>query len=1015
MNISRFSIENHHFTLMVVLLLMLYGIFAVVDMPKSENPAIEPPGASIIALYPGATPQDMEEQVTSIIEEEVNSISDVAEIYSISGNSYCNITVEFDFGVDIDEKYSLLVEKVNRAKNDLPDDISSLDVVKWDINAVNILELALVSETAEYVDMETELEKLKDVIEKIEGIRGAEIVAYPEQQVRVSLNLEKMAQMHIPVDRVIGVIQSANANIPGGKIDIGGKNFNINTSGSYETLDDIRNTTIPMGNGSIIYLKDIATVQYDYEDLEHYARFNGKRAVLLAANQKNGTNLFQIIDEIKAAVADFNKDLPDNMHVAFVYNQSESVGDFVVEFLINLLEGILLVGIVAWLGIGTRPALLVIFTIPASIAIALGFLKLSDYGIQQMTIAGLVIVLGILVDNAIVVTENVNRFLRMGKDLKEASVRGATQISGSITSGTITTCLAFMPILLMSDVAGQYVRSMPLTVIFTLLASLFLALTFTPYLTSRYLSVKSASNTSLMQKTLQNFIETHYRRVLKFALKRPKTVLLLSILIFLISVGLVPFVGVSMFPKSNKPMFYINVSTPEGTNLQVTDHVVTQVEELLDEKGFVRHFVANIGGDNPRIYYNVIPKQNHANIGQVFVEVYPDYSRQVGEIVSGMREELKEIPGAKFEVKQLEQGYPNDAPIAIKVVGKDMDIIKDLSAQVESVFRNTTGVIEIDDPLGNEKTDLKIDINREKCAMLGLTLAEVDRAIRIALSGYDVSTFRNRDGDQFDIIVRLPVHESPRISDFERIYLTTPAGSQVPLKQVASIGFESSPLNIYRYQLERSNTVTGDAAPAYSVDQLTGEIIEKLDNMDWPAGYGYHVSGEKESQGKAFGGLGNNFIIAIIGIFSVLVFQFRSFRQPFIIFSSIPLAIIGSILALLITGNTFSFTAMIGLTSLAGIVINNAIILVDYANELRNEGKDLDTAVSISGETRFTPIILTVATTIGGLLPLTLFGGLMWAPMGWAIIGGLMTSTFLTLVVVPVLYKVFTPSIPVTE
>ncbi|MBN2412983.1 efflux RND transporter permease subunit [candidate division KSB1 bacterium] len=1008
MNPAKISVENHHFTIIAVLLLIIFGLFAIFNMPKSENPAIEPPGTSIIVLYPGATPEDMEELVTIPIEEEINTISEINEMTSTSGNGFSNIVVDFDFGVDIDEKYTNITEKINNIQNELPRDITSIDIIKHEISNVFILELALVSETAEYKNIEKKLEQLKFEIEKINGIRGVEIKACPEQQVRVSIDLEKMARLSIPLERVIGLIQSTNSNIPGGSIDIGGKNFNINTSGFYESLDDIKNTIIPVGAGQIVYLRDIATVNYDYQDINYFTRFNGKRAVLLVANQKEGTNLFQITKNIKQTIQDFEQDLPEDMSIHYAFNQTESVSDFIFSFLLNLLEGILLVGLIVWFGIGNRPAVIVMLSIPISICIAMGFMNLNGYGIQQMTIAGLVIVLGILVDNAIVVTQNVNRFLLEGHDPKSASIGGTTQIAAAIASGTITTCIAFMPILLMKDIAGEYIRSMPLIVIYTLLASLFLALTFTPYLCSVSLKKESANRVSLLQKLLQNIIETIYRRTLKKVLKKPGRILVISSVIFLASLGLIPMIGVSMFPKSDKPMFFIDISTPDGTNLQKTDKTVKLIENSLLHKNYVKHFVSNIGGDNPRIYYNVIPQQSKPHVAQVFVQLKKNYSNDIPKIIKELMDEYASLPGAKVKIKQLEQAYPNEAPIAMKIIGKDTQKIKELSRDVEKIFKNTAGLVNIENPLDSDITDLKVTINREKVAMLGLTLADVDKTIRICLAGMSVSTFRNPEGDQFDIVVRLPVHESPRMTDFDKIYITSVTGAQIPLKQVASIEFDSGPQNIHHYMLERSNSVLADVMQGYSVDKQTKEIIKKLETYDWPAGYYFRVSGEKESQGKAFGGLGNNFIIALIGIFAVLVFQFKSFRQPFIIFSSIPLAVIGSILALLASGYTFSFTAMIGLTSLAGIVINNAIILVDYANELRKNGLDLVSAVQISGETRFMPIVLTAATTIFGLLPLTLFGGSMWGPMGWAIIGGLSTSTFLTLIVVPALYKVFT-------
>jgi multidrug efflux pump subunit AcrB len=342
------------------------------------------------------------------------------------------------------------------------------------------------------------------------------------------------------------------------------------------------------------------------------------------------------------------------------------------------------------------------------------------------------------------------------------------------------------------------------------------------------------------------------------------------------------------------------------------------------------------------------------------------------------------------------------------VLGNNLEVLRDASRDVEEIIFSTPGAINIDNPLSTSKTDLQVAIKREKAGMLGIALVDIDRTIRACIAGMTIAKYRDSEGKEYNIVVRLPIDRKPSISDFDKIYVSSAIGTPVPLKQVASIEFRLSPQEIIHYNLERSVTITADVPSGYSVDKVTQEIISKLDQYNWPKGYRYYAGGELESREESFGGMGQAAIIAMIAIFAVLVLQFRSFSQPLVVFSALPLAVIGSIIALLITGYSFSFTAFIGLTSLIGIVVNNSIILVDYTNKLRQEGKDLISALKEAGETRFRPIIFTTATTIGGLLPLTLRGGTLWAPMGWTIIGGLIASTFLTLIIVPVLYRIFT-------
>ena len=1024
MRLPGLAIENHQFTIVVVAMLVLSGIISFITMPYSEDPQVSPPGTSVIAIYPGANPADMEQLVADPIEEAVNELDDIRRINSTMKDGLATMAVEFLPGSDPDEKYSDVVEKVNSVRNRLPDGVASLDVWKWSVSDTNILQVAIVSDSASYGEMEEQAERLKKQLERVRGIRRAETHAFPEQEVRVSLDLDKMSRMRISLNQLFQAIQTANLNIPGGDIDINNRSFNIQTSGSYQSLEDIGNTIIHSTGRTIIYLKNVADIRFDYQDEEYRARFNRRRAVFVTANQKEGTNIFSIFRDIKRNILEFDRQLPKSMSLHYVLDQSKSVADRIKNFGVSLMQGMILVGAIVFLSLSFRASIIVMLAIPISIAMAVGFVDLSGYGVQQMTIAGLVIVLGILVDNAIVVTENATRFLKMGFSRKESAIKGTDQIAWAIVSATATTILAFVPLIMMRDITGEFIRSMPLTVVYTLLASLFIALTFTPYLSSKLLKIEKAAEEeersgtrlnavrhlpSSIQK-LQDYIIQHpYRKILDFALFHSRTIIILSIVLFLGSLALFPLIGISFFPKAEKPQLIINITTPQDTSLDKTDEAAKYVESVLCLREELEHCAANVGHGNPRIYYNVISKERDRTHAQLLVELKEYDPKAMPDLVSELREEFADYPGARIDVKELEQGPHMEAPVLIRVVGEDLDVLEDISRDVERVISSTPGTINVDNPISSSKTDLYVNINREKAGMLGVPLLDIDRAVRASMVGMTVSQYRDNKGEEYDIVVRLPVNGKTTVADFGKIYLTSVIGAQIPLNQIASLEFRQSPQEITHFDLERTVRISADVPRGYSVAEVTEEIISKLDGYDWPPGYYYRVGGETESREESFGGMGRAVIIAIIGIFAVLILQFRSFSQPFIIFATIPLAIIGSILALLITGYTFSFTAFIGLTSLVGIVVNNAIILVDYTNQLRREGMEAIPALKEAGETRFRPIIFTTATTIGGLLPLTLRGGTLWAPMGWTIIGGLSVSTVLTLVVIPTLYKVFSP------
>ncbi|MBN1464321.1 efflux RND transporter permease subunit [candidate division KSB1 bacterium] len=1009
MRLPHLAIENHPFTLTVVALLCALGAASFLTMPRSEDPSVQPAGASVFVIYPGATPMDVEELIIDPLEEAINEIEDILRMNGTADDGIGAVSVEFSSGSDPDEKYSDFVQKVNRVRNQLPEDIGSMELFEWSIADVSILQIALVSATDSYWRLQQEAENLKRKIEKAPGVRRVEMHAVPQRQVRIAIKLEKMAAFRISLQQLMGAIQGANQNIPGGYVDIDTKRFNVQTSGSFASLDAMKETIIHAGNGKIVRLEDVADLFFAYEDDRYLARVNGVPAVFLTVQQKEDTNIFNVVRGVKAGVDEFRDELPASISIEYVFDQSISVAGRLNSFFGNLLQGLALVGLVMLLAVGFRAAAIVIMVIPFSILAGIGFIDLSGYGLQQMTIAGLVIALGLLVDNAIVITENIARFMRLGYSRIEAAAQGASQVGWAIVSATLTTVLAFFPMMMMGNVTGDFIRSMPLTVIYTLTASLFLSLTFTPYLSSLFLNVEKSSVT-LIRRWMNRFVETCYRRTLRRVLARPAFFLILAAIVFLSSLALFPLIGVSFFPKAEKPQFMININTPSGTNLAETDRVTREVEQVLGEYENVRYAVANVGHGNPRIYYNVVPKRDRSTHAQIFVQLEEFELKEFYDILQHLRARFADLPDAKIEIKEFEQGPHLQAPIAIRLLGDNLEVLEKISHDVEDMFLATDGTINVDNPLSTSKTDLIVKIDREKAGLLGVPLVEIDRAVRAGISGLTVSRYRDQEGEEFNIVVRLPLQEKTRLDDLARIYITAMTGAPVPLNSVASVEFVATPQQIDHFNMQRTVIITADVRASYSVDSVTRQIISRLEKYNFPKGYRYSIGGELESRQESFSGLLQAIIVALIGIFAVLVLQFKSYSQPLIVFSTIPLAGIGSVLALLLTGNSFSFTAFVGLTSLIGIVVNNAIILVDYANQLRADGRDVDAALQEAGETRLIPIVLTTATTVGGLLPLTLIGGSLFAPMGWTIIGGLSVSTCLTLLVAPALYKLLTKS-----
>ena len=1013
MKLPSLAIENYQFTIVVIVLLTLLGWVSFNNMPRSEDPTLSVPGVRVVVVFPGASPTDIESLIVDPIEEAINALEDVRELSSASLDGVGDIGVEFLPTVDPDDAYNDVNQAINQIRGDLPEGVLALEAYKFSTSDVTILQVALVSELADYALLEEHAEDLEKRFERVSGVKQADTWGYPDTEVRVSLDLQKMREVGLSIQQVSNAIQSNSQNIPGGSIDAGSRRFNIQTSGDYESLEDIRQTIVHSMGGRLVYLNDIADVGYNYEDETYRARFNGKRAVFVTVFQREGANIFQVMAGLDAELDSFSSGVSSGVTVETVFNQAISVDERINGFLSNLLQGMILVGVITFLALGGRAAGIVVVAIPVSILIAMGWVDLNGFGIEQMSIVGLVVALGLLVDNAIVVTENVARFKRLGKQGADAAIQGTSEVGWAVVAATITTVLSFLPIVLLDSDSGQYIRSMPVTVIFALAASLIVSLTLTPFLAGRLIRNRASANekeggfqNGWLQPLINRMVEGPYERTVSGAIKRPVLVLTLAIAAFAGSLMLFPLVGVSLFPKAEKPQFLLNIETPEGSSLQYTDDVTRRVEQKIREYPAVIQYASNIGRDNPRFYYNVLPRGERSNIAQMMIEL--DSYGSMRQALADLKEEFGAWPGVDIDLVELENGPPIEAPIAIKLIGSELDVLKQLAGEVEQIFREVEGTENINNPIGKPKTDLQVRINRDKAGLLGVPLVEIDRTVRTGLAGMPVATYRDEQGDEHQIVLRLPLKDRPTLADFDRISVASFTGASVPLRQVAELEMKAVPTRIDHFNLERTVTITSYAAEGYSDFELTDEILGRLDEVVLPEGYRYYVAGKLEAQEESFAGLASALVVAILGILGVLVLQFRSFLQPLIIIVAVPLAIIGSIPALLLTGYTFSFSAFIGLTSLVGIVVNNAIILVDYANQQIEKGMEPAMAILKSSKTRFSPIVITTLTTIGGLLPLTLSGSTMWSPMGWVIIGGLIASAVLTLLVVPVLYSLFT-------
>lgn len=1012
MKITDFSVKNYQFTLIVFVMLIAIGLNSLFNMPRGEDPDIEAPNFSVVTIYPGTSPQDMEELVVDPIEKKLNELDDVKKLITRIDDGLAVTTIEFKYETDPERKYQDVVREIDGLRAKLPQDILSMEVQKFTPSDVNIIQIALMSETAPYKDLEEWSKELKERLEKIKSLKNVENWAFPQQQVRVSLHLEKLAQNKIPLNKVLGAIQSENVNIPGGSIEMGTKKFNVKTSGNYKSVDEIKNTIVSSANGKLVYIKDIAEVSFDYEEQAYIARLNGRRGVFVVASRKAGTNIFSVEEQVRPVLEQFQKELPKSIAYEQSFDNAESVrkrlsgfsGDFAIAIFLVLLT---------LLPLGFRASVVVMISIPLSLAIGLFLLDMFGITINQLSIVGLIVALGLLVDDSIVVVENIERYLRQGYSKKEAAMKATKQIGLAVLGCTATLIFAFLPLMFLPEGAGDFIRSLPAAVVATVSASLFVSLTIVPFLSSRILSSHHNPEGNWFLRGLKRFIGGSYRRLLHSAIAHPVITLLVALVVFAGSLALVPVVGFSVFPASEKPMFLVNIETPLGTSLSTTDKVARYVEQEIRKIPDLKNYATNVGHGNPRIYYNVIPQNEASNYAQLFIQLKETPPAKKLKLIDELRVRFKDYPNAKIEVKDFEQGPPVEAPIAIRLFSEDLDTLRALSFRVEDVLKKTPGTMYVKNELTTLKTDVKIKVNKEKAGMLGVPVNEIDRSVRMAIAGLNIGNFRKENGDEYNINVVLPRGDHQTLDALQKVYVSTAGNIPVPLSQLADIQFQSSPTSIKHYDKDRYTVTTAFVQSGFNTTKVTEGLLKNLDTMQFPAGAHYVAAGEVESKQDSFGGLGTIVLITIFGILGILVLEFKTFRGTLIVLSVVPLGIIGAVLMLLATGNTFSFVAVIGLIALIGIEVKNSILLVDYTDQLRKQGMGLEEAIQEAGETRFVPIILTTLTAIGGLIPLVIENNPLYTPLALVIIGGLISSTLLTRVVTPVLYKLLAPKVEV--
>lgn len=1013
MKITNFAVKNYQFTLIIFVLVAVVGLLTLFTMPRSEDPTTHPPQYLVTVIYPGTSPKDMEEQVVKPIENKIYGLENIDKILTTVEDGVAAIQIKFKYGVDVDNKYQEISTEINALKNgELPKDIYQIKTEKIASSDVKIIQVALISNTASSKTLRDNADKLKTQLEKITNLREVKYTGMPEQEIRIDMQLDKLAQLKIPLNLVIGSLQSEAADIPGGSINIDSKVFNVKTSGKFKNVEDVANTIIYNSNGKIIYLKDVAHVSYMDGTINHITRINGQRCILVTSSMKNNVDISQVKKEYTPVLEQFSQTLPQNIKMVKNFDQADMVSKRLGHLGFDFGLAILLV-VVTLLPLGFRPSLIVMISIPLSLALGLIAMNLLGFSLNQLSIVGLVVALGLLVDDSIVVVENIERWLREGHSRKDAILKGTKQIGAAVVGCTATLVIAFLPLAFLPDIAGEFIRSLPMAIITSVLASMIVALTLVPFIGSKILKTHTHGEGNYFLKKLQGFLTWSYRGIMPLALKWPKVTISISVALSVLAFLLFPLAGFKLFPTSEKPMFLINIKMPLQANIPESDSAAKLVEMELKKHKEIVYYTSNVGKGNPQIYYNVHQQDIKPDFAQIFVQLEEETSpNDKTELIKTLRSKFTDFPYAKIEVKDFEQGTPIEANIVVRVFGENQDTLRLLSFKVEELLRKHPGTFFINNELNAYKSDVKIRIDKAKARTLGVLTSDIDKVIRLAVAGLTVGDYIDDRGDSRNVVITIPRDKFSNLNALKNLYVNNIQGAPIQIDQIATIGMETSPTAINHFNKSRFAKVTSLTKDNVLANDILKDIVPELNKLKMPKGYYYKLSGEAESEGDALGGNFLSVIILSTFLFiAVLLLQFKTFKGIIIVLSIIPLGVLGGVIFLLMTGNPMSLVSIIGFIGLSGIQVKNSLLLVDFTNQLREEGKSIDEAIHIAGETRFLPVVLTSITAICGLIPIAMNPNPQIAPLAIVLIGGLISSTILSRIVTPVMYKLIPPQL----
>jgi len=1019
--IVNFATRRPVSVIVIVTVILILGFFSFSRTSVDLLPEMNFPMAAVITSYSGAGPEEVESQITKTMEGSLNSLSGITEIQSTSSEGSSVVLIMFDWGTNMDSAMLDIRENISFIESFLPTGAGKPMVVKMDPNMMPIMQIG--------VSGGENLEQLQDIAEdvieprlsRIPEIASVYITGGNVRQVSVEVDPVKLENYKLSLAQVVSVLQAENFNMSGGQYEQGQRKYYVRNLQQFETTADIEDVRILTSTGQALRLADIAVIKDGYEETTQYTRVNGEPAVGIHCMKQTGANTVSASKQVLAELDKIEQELNMGLEINVVMDQAEYIKQSIQNTEKMILEGALLAILVIFLFLRNwRSTFIIFISIPVSIITTFILMYFSNASVNLITMGGLALGVGRIVDDSIVVFENIYRHRQLGETRMLAAQKGASEVGGAVIAATLTIIAVFAPIAYVQGLTAILFRPLAIVICCSIVASLFVSLTIIPLLASRMLTDETMEKLNKLnigegRKVTDRFsrwldgLSDRYSKLLQASLKRRRRVMVIVTLMMVASLALIPLVGAEFMPAMDTGEISINIEMDKGSTISSTEEVSAQVEERLRSIPEMDLIFASIGSSSVML----MGSGSHTDVATMYVKLCPrnERSKDVNEMTDDIRKMMSDIPGAKIEVSVMDSSggmmSGSSSAITIQVTGDDLQVLKDLSTEIAEVVRNVPGTREVVSSLTDGTPELQIHIDRDRAAAYGLTPMQVSSTINSAMQG-TVATQYRVEGEEVDVKVLYASDQVQDIDYLKNLSIYNSMGMSVKLSQIASFTVEQGPISISRLDQVRIANISGSLLNR-DLKSVMDDIKTGVDKIQLPAGYEVEYAGQNQQMMDTFGDLALALLLAIILVYAVMAVQYESFFSPFVIMFSVPTAIIGIIIALLLTGRALSVPAFIGMIMLVGVAVSNAIVFVDYLKQQIDKGMDRDEAIVETGRVRLRPILMTAFSTILAMVPLALGmgeGGEYQAPLATVVIGGLLISTLITLVLVPVVYSI---------